>query len=207
MDLVSTFKTEVFRPVVSILIPGATAISTYIYLLFLSFPNEVSGLANHATFSTVVFIIVTISCGMVLEDLGALIESFYGWVLARKNLDYDAEWNQYLLCHFDPKPIGISYYSSILVRVKFELSFSIAIMFSLIGIMIINQTCKDVAIFNDIYWKLIFIGAVVASYLLFEAYRGVVLLGDLRHQFLTNPVNIVTDDLTKQNSRKMLNEA
>jgi hypothetical protein len=70
----SAFTSEVFRPLATLLIPGAIAVSTWLIAMmwhFVSLRQLASD--NHAETSLVVFLAMTFA-GLVLEDVGSHFE-------------------------------------------------------------------------------------------------------------------------------------
>jgi hypothetical protein len=182
MDISNTFKTEVFRPIVITLIPGAFSIAPYICIVCIKYPHIIVHIKENLAGSAITYVFIAIAAGMVLENLGSRIEVWFGWLVARKDKQYNDEWDQYLRTNFAAPPIGLDYISSIVMRMKFELSFSISLIIFVIGISILNK-------FQSSYWSTEFIVitvtiSVIALYLLFEAFSSVKLLGSLRRNLL-----------------------
>ena len=76
MDLIAGLKSELFRPLVTLFLPGAVAVGPYILLIRLRFQDSCDAFwkENPVVFMWVVLISV-LAAGLVLEDLGARIES------------------------------------------------------------------------------------------------------------------------------------
>jgi hypothetical protein len=130
----SAFTSEVFRPIVTLLIPGAIGISTWFIALLWSFP-ELKGLVskNHAE-AGLVMLLAMIFAGLVLEDFGARWE---------KQLDNKAneltdqlhrrQWYEYLRTAFRADPTGRGYLRSLVLRLKFELGTAFAMLSAALG--------------------------------------------------------------------------
>ena len=84
MDLSSTFKTEVYRPVVTILIPGGFALLPFEFIAMHHFPLLGELVVKHAAISSILAILAAIAIGFLLENFGALIESKI-WDRLQKN--------------------------------------------------------------------------------------------------------------------------
>ena len=75
MDLSSTFKTEVYRPVVTILIPGGFALLPFGFIAMHHIAVLGELVVKHAAISSILAILAAIAIGFLLENFGALIES------------------------------------------------------------------------------------------------------------------------------------
>jgi hypothetical protein len=182
MDISNAFKTEVFRPIVITLIPGAFSLAPYICFLCLKYPYVADVIKENLAGSTIVYVFASIAAGMVFENIGSRIETWFGLIVAKNDENYNDDWMAYLRTNFEKPPIGLAYISSIVMRMKFELSFSISLTIVVIGISILNTLRSN-------YWTTEFLvttGAIFAIgiYLMIEAYSSVKLLGDLRRNLL-----------------------
>jgi hypothetical protein len=74
-EIFSAFGSEVFRPLATIVIPGAMAISTWFVMLLQRF-TTVRNLAeaNH-TETALLLALASIAAGLLVEDIGSRIES------------------------------------------------------------------------------------------------------------------------------------
>jgi len=145
----SAFTSEVFRPLVTLFIPGAIAISTWFVGLLWHF-HEMRTLAynNHAEVGLVLGLAVTFA-GLVLEDMGARVED---WLDKRKNkLDgtHRDNWYAYLRTAFKADPIGRRYLRTLVLRLKFELGIAFAMLSAGVGLLWLwsmGLSCKVVVI-------------------------------------------------------------
>ncbi|MGB6479976.1 MAG: hypothetical protein WBF15_12850 [Candidatus Sulfotelmatobacter sp.] len=145
----SAFTSDVFRPLVTLLIPGAIAISTWFVGLLWQFPDLRSLVySNHAETGLVLVLAMTFA-GLVLEDLGARVES---WLDSRKEKQDGkqiANWYAYLRTAFGADPIGRRYIRALVLRLKFELGIAFAMLSSGIGILwlwYVGLSCKAVLV-------------------------------------------------------------
>jgi len=93
----SAFTNDVFRPLATLLIPGAIGVSTWFIALIWQFPamNDLVK-RNHAD-SGFVLLLATIFAGMVLEDFGARWEvRLDRWADARTDNEHTKNWRRYL---------------------------------------------------------------------------------------------------------------
>ena len=71
MDITNTFKSEIFKPLVSIVIPGAIAVAPYILLLNFHFPAIETFREKYQAAYYVVTAISVIGAGFLLGDIGS----------------------------------------------------------------------------------------------------------------------------------------
>jgi hypothetical protein len=124
----SAFTSEVFRPLVTLLIPGALAISTWFVGLLWHF-HDLRNLVynNHAETGLVLVAAMTFA-GLVLEDMGARVET---WCDSRKEQQdgkHRDNWYAYLRTAFEADPIGRRYVRTLVLRLKFELGIAFAML-------------------------------------------------------------------------------
>jgi hypothetical protein len=115
----SAFTTDVFRPIATILVPGAIAISTWFIGLVWHF-GAIRDLTSSHTETSLVLLLATILGGMVVEDLGSTYEGQLDDI-AKNASDgkHEEEWNQYLRLVFKDSPVGRRYLGTLVLRLKF----------------------------------------------------------------------------------------
>jgi hypothetical protein len=173
-ELFAGFATDVFRPVVTLLIPGFWALTPWIIGLFLHYQIDWKFACDHREASGLVFVVAATAVGMVLENLGARLEEcFYN----RQKNDR-CNWYAYLTLAPEREPIGLRYIRTLVLRMKFELSMGIAGLIVLLGIVF----------YIPISWhlKLLFsvITLALTIYLLYEGWCSVSLLEKTRVEIL-----------------------
>ncbi|SRR6266851_835580 len=129
--------------------------------------------------------LASIAAGLLVEDIGSRIESrFLDKRLGAQPTfsTHSEEWNQYLRLVFKTEPVGQRYLRAILLRFKFELGTSIALLSSSIGLLLTTLSlCKALT------WFVVFIA--IAAYLIFvEARSSHRLLSKIRHEILKGAV-------------------
>lgn len=131
----SAFTSEVFRPLVTLLIPGAIAISTWFAGLLWRF-SDLRALVygNHTETALTLFLAMTFA-GLVLEDLGAHVETEFDWIRDGKDNKYIDDWYAYLRTAFKADPIGRRYVRTLVLRLKFELGVGFGMLSAAIGIL------------------------------------------------------------------------
>jgi hypothetical protein len=178
-ELTATFQSEVFRPVVTLVIPGFYGISTLSIVFWQRVPglhryvNDLPGLA------ATIMLLVVLTCGLVAEEIGARIELHFDNLL-EKTPGYEnhiGEWYDYLRLAFDKEPVGHRYLRTLVLRLKFELGMTVASVPFAIGAFWIEISFA---------WRLgIFASAaILALYLWFEARQGDKALSKLRRELL-----------------------
>jgi hypothetical protein len=178
-ELFSAFGSAVFFQLVSLVLPGLTAMSAWFILMLRSAQvREIIG-RNH-TETAFVLMLVSIFAGTVIDDIGMRIES--RWLdhqrdARTKGLHFE-EWWAYLRKPFETEPSGRRHLRNLVARLKFELGVPVALVLTLPGVWL-NETIR--------YWPAVLTtaGAVcLCVYLLLEAGATHEVLGALRHELL-----------------------
>jgi len=183
-EIFSAFGSEVFRPLATIVIPGAMAISTWFVVLLQRFPT-VRNLAeaNH-TETALLLALASIASGLLVEDIGSRIESRWFDRQLVKQPDFsrhDDEWDQYLRLAFSIEPVGQRYLRTILLRFKFEVATAVALLFSCPGLFWTGLAGP---------WAMLWFSlcVVTALGLLFEASCSHKVLSEIRHEILKGAI-------------------
>ncbi len=131
----SAFTTDVFRPIATILIPGAVAISTWFIGLVWHF-GAIRDLASNHTETSLVLLLAMIFGGMVVEDVGSTYESQLD-DLARNTTQgkHGEEWDRYLRLVFKDSPVGRRYLGTLVLRLKFELGIAFSMLSAALGLL------------------------------------------------------------------------
>lgn len=135
-DIFAAFGSEVFRPLVTLLVPGAVGLAPW-FLGLVQRYADIYGLVsrNHAE-SALLLALVALISGMLLEDLGSRIESTF-FDNARNRVTsgrHNSDWKAYLRVAYKLEPVGARYIRTILLRMKFELGMSSAVILAAGGI-------------------------------------------------------------------------
>jgi hypothetical protein len=121
MNFFSAFQSEVFRPLVTLLIPGALAISSWALALTWKYPALKELINKNHTETAWILVLIIIAVGIVIEDWGARVESAFDSMAAKTHPDHIDNWYGYLRTAFVADPIGRRYTRSLVLRLKFEL--------------------------------------------------------------------------------------
>ena len=130
-ELFAAFGNEVFRPLVTLVIPGGTAIAPYLTYFYLEYPSLRLTISNHGAEAVALAALASIFFGLVIDDLGTHIEG--GWDRSLSPED-ESNWFRYLRFAFRYEPIGHRYLRNLVLRLKFELASYIALLVSLPGL-------------------------------------------------------------------------
>jgi hypothetical protein len=178
-ELFSAFGSAVFFPLVTLVLPGLTAISAWFILMLRSAQvREIVG-KNH-TETAFILMLASIFTGTVIDDIGMRIESH--WLDRQRDartrgLHFE-EWWAYLRKPFEIEPSGRRHLRNLVARLKFELGVPIALMLTLPGVWL-NATTR--------YWPAVLMTACaicLCIYLLLEGAATHEVLGTLRHELL-----------------------
>jgi uncharacterized RDD family membrane protein YckC len=188
MNATGLFKREIFRPFVTLLIPGAVAIIPYILIVMHYQPWLLHLVTKNSGFTLTLLIFLAVAVGLIIEDLGACIESgVLDKFLQKKNSNHMADWDEYLKLTFEKEPIGQQYLDTIVLRMKFELGFCIALLVLWVGLLwfnIIRGFCS---------WDsfLIITGIIIifCGYLLRESYDSARTLSKTRSLLINKKSN------------------
>lgn len=132
----AAFTNEVFRPLATLLIPGAIGVSTWFIAMVWQYSilRELVS-RNHAETGFVLFL-ATVFAGMVLEDFGARYEVLLdGWADHRTANEHSNNWWKYLQTIFKSEPVGRRYARTLVLRLKFELGVAFGMISAGLGVI------------------------------------------------------------------------
>lgn len=179
MDFISAFKSELFRPLATLVVPGGVAISPYVLVAAYYFPGVISFWQDHSSAFVAILVICIVAAGLIVEDLGAFIErDFWDSKLAKANEDHSDHWEQYLKLRLNDEIVGQRYLRTILTRMKFELAMVPAFFFFWCGLLWLNRLYD--------LWRLsrfaLLSGVILilTVYLLLESYRSASVMSTTR---------------------------
>lgn len=128
------------RVLIQLIIPGMVSIFPYFVIYLYHFPSDKEFLFKNPTIIITTITILSLIVGIIFENIGGMIEvKCYDKKNASKFADYNETWEKFLTLNYDGKePIGHRYVRNILIRMKFELSFGIALVPLAIGLIILD---------------------------------------------------------------------
>jgi hypothetical protein len=176
-DFFAAFGSEVFRPLVTLLIPGSLAVLPYILYLIDRYRSIAAFVEHNPITSVCTLIAAALFIGMILEDLGTHIED--GWD-SRLGEPHYSDWVKYLRLAFKTEPVGHRYLRNLVLRLKFELSAYISLLIAIPGIFAVADSILGF-VRTTVTCTMI---SLLASWLRHEAYCTHVVLSHLRSQLL-----------------------
>ena len=177
--MMELFRREIFRPVMTLLVPGATALAPYILILLASYPPLSAFLDKSPTSVLVVALLCGVAMGLVIEDIGSCIEKGWDRLLEKKTGKHKSDWEAYLTLTLDNDSIAMEYMSDILLSMKFELGFSLALLIAWPGLCWYNWLFD---VFSGVAFAIVSVLLIfpLAVYLLWESFSSAKLLGRTR---------------------------
>lgn len=173
-EIFAAFSAEVFRPLVTLLMPGFWSLVPGLVSFFFKNQNAWLFVNCHKTASSLCFLATATAAGMILENLGGEIENrFFSLYPASAGDD----WYGYLALALVPEPIAYSYIRNYVQRLKFEAGMCVACAPALVG-----SCCLPLSWLT----KLTFLASLVglAYYLFFQVHSSVRELINVRRQLL-----------------------
>ena len=148
-DIFGAFGSEVFRPLVTLLFPGALALLPWAALLLCEWEQiRKFADANHAETATA-FALASLFVGLLLEEAGSWLEVRIDGKLnatpKRRASHYEHfselggedEWYEYLRLAFTTEPVGHRYLRTLVQRLKFELHTTAATPVVIVGAVLL----------------------------------------------------------------------
>jgi len=136
MNFFSAFQSEVFRPLVTLIIPGAIALSSWLVGLFWHYPKLLALVSQNHSETGWILVLTTICAGTVLEEFGTHLESTFDERADKKtNGQHMANWYAYLRSAFLSDPIGRRYVRSVVLRLKFQFGVFFGSISAALGIL------------------------------------------------------------------------
>jgi hypothetical protein len=193
MNFASFLNREIVRPVATLIAPGTALLAPY-FLALLHHHASLRDVAVRDTGAVVaVVLIAALAVGLVLEDLGSQIEAkLWDPALEEFNREHGRVWWQYLALTYetDKEPLGQHYVRTILLRMKFEFSFGLAMFLGLPGAVWLGVAS------NKVSWHVPLIGCGVmfclGIYLIKESLDSAGVLSDARQTLVDGPDAVVS---------------
>jgi hypothetical protein len=193
-DVLSAFGSEIFRPLVTLLLPGALSLSTWTIVAITKNATVGQLVQKSRSESIALLVVLTLFMGLVCEELGSHLEEIFDRIRTRRNGTHKANWHRYLRLAFRVEPVGQHYLRTILLRLKFELGCLFGLIPAMIGIWF-----TDISPWARSWW---FVGGLfLAAFFLYEAWASHELLGEIRVDILKGiseiPGDVPTDEHTQ----------
>ncbi|MBZ5554765.1 MAG: hypothetical protein LAO21_18765 [Acidobacteriia bacterium] len=183
MDPLSAFRTEVLRPIVTIVVPGSIATAPFVLLARYYFPQTYTLWEQHPSAFVTILTVCVLAVGFILEDLGGHIEKdLWDHRIKKKYQRHDEDWYKYLQLRLQDEIIGQRYIQDIKTRMKFELSMVPALLIFLIGLIWTNAEYKLWSTCGSIVSSIIIL--IIAAYLAYESFLSAEILSKTRKLIL-----------------------
>lgn len=128
MDYEQTLKSEVFRPAVTILVPGLVALTPFVLVVFHFYPATQAFAKETSGIATFVALLAALALGLLAQELGTWIEEKYVKSAVKKeDPQADENWNQYLRYTLPENLVAVSYITNLVLHLKFELNMAAAL--------------------------------------------------------------------------------
>lgn len=182
MDMVKTLQSEIFRPFVILVIPGAIAVAPYLFLLIHFFPSIVIFFSERTSLAWMVGSGAIIAAGLIIEDVGSEIEARLLDRFQENRQQHEDDWFAYLCIAFVSEPVGHRYLRTIVLKLKYELHMAIGFLLFMLGLWWVNYCESFLTCSSLLGISLVLL--LVCSYLLWESYSSARVLGRVRHKIL-----------------------
>lgn len=134
MDLTAPLKTEVIRPLVTLVVPGAIAIGPFVLLLGDYVQSVAKFWTEHPSASSALIILAVLAAGFIIEDIGTLVETGWDARLRKSDPQNDEIWRKYLQLELKDELIGQRYLRTRVTVLKFELAMASALVVFWVGL-------------------------------------------------------------------------
>jgi hypothetical protein len=176
MDFSSAFKSELFRPLVTLFIPGGVAAAPFFLLVGHYAPATVVFWDDHPSTTVAVVVGCIVAAGLVLENFGSRLEELCDRQL-NKNDDHGATWNAYLGLTLKDEIVGQRYLRTLLLRMKFELAMVPALICGVAGLLWLDRVKPFWPFYRGWLW---FGGIAMVGYFAWESYASAKVMGATR---------------------------
>ena len=170
MDLTAPFKTEVLRPITTLIVPGTIAVGPFVLILEDYVAPVARFMAEHASAFAVLLVISVLAAGFIIDDLGAAIESrIWDPLLEKRDPSHTRNWHAYLKLQINDELVGQRYLRTKVTQLKFELAMAPALMIFWIGLAWLQ-------VIHGLWSRLGFVVVTLlilagAGYLLWESFK------------------------------------
>lgn len=168
-ELLAGFAVDIFRPVVTLVVPGFWALTPWLVAMFLYYRPSWSFANAHPDGSGIAIVLAATTAGLIFEDLGVQLESFF---FKRFGYTYKS-WYAYLKLAQRTEAIGVRYIRTLVLRLKFEQGMAVSGPFAFSGVLLMPvSACMK--------FSLAVLVIVVTLYLAYEVRCSVRLLEETR---------------------------
>ena len=185
--MLKELKLDIDRIVLQLFIPGFFALLPYSIIFFRKFPDVNNYLSKSDGLTSALIILLAITTGLILEDFGSLIEKEVWDKMNRSKFpNMDLEWNNYLMLELPKESdlVAQRYLRTILIRMKFELSFSISLFIMIIGLTFLYHEIHYVDSFCTFICVSVIFPFLLGLYVLYESKTSSKLMIETRSKIL-----------------------
>jgi hypothetical protein len=176
-DALSAFGSEIFRPLVTLLLPGAVSVSTWLIAGVMRNDVVAKFVQVARSESIAALVLLMLFMGLLCEEVGSHLEERFDRRRNRRDGKHKDIWHRYLRVAFRIEPVGQHYLRTVLLRLKFELGCLFGIIPALVGLWF-----TPIALYAHLAWTAG--GLVLIGFFLNEAWASHELLGEIREQLL-----------------------
>lgn len=173
-EILAAFAAEIFRPVVTLLIPGFWSLAPWLVTIFLRHHVVWQFVLDYRIPSSLVFLVAATAVGMILENLGGELENIF---FRKHGKRAHENWHNYLALALEPQPIAFSYIRSYVLRMKFEGGMCAGGVSAVVGIATLRIDC-------GLKISFLAMALLLTVYLWFQVRSSVSELVDVRQELL-----------------------
>lgn len=191
MEPLKDLKFDVNRIILELFVPGIFSVLPF----FILFINKVSSVnkyfSNSDGMATLALFILSITVGLILEDIGSNIEVYIlDCINLKKFPNHKIEWDRYLELNIakNSNLIAQRYLRTILLRMKFELSFGVSLLIMSRGLFLLqNETnfCDK----NNFFFSCLILPVGLSIFMFWESWSSSVLLINTRRKIINAKVD------------------
>jgi hypothetical protein len=195
MDYASVLKKEIFRPAVTLLIPGIVAAFPFCFITVHYFPDLWHFVIYYSNLAAVLSFLISVAFGLIAQEFGAQFEAKVIDVrLNQKNPEHLENWYRYLRCTFPVEPVGQGYIGNLVLLLKFELNLASALAVCWLGLLWLSVVKTTFS--GDVFAWTTAAFFVAIVYLLYESFCTAENLARVRKELLKDVESPPLDKMT-----------
>ncbi len=141
METIKGLKLDVNRIILELFIPGIFSVLPLFFLFINKFPAAREYFSQSEGMASLTLVILSLTAGLILEDLGSLFEAhILDSINLKKYPNHFKEWEEYLELNIpkESELVAQRYLRTILLRMKFEMSFAFSLIIMIVGLTILQ---------------------------------------------------------------------
>jgi hypothetical protein len=191
MEPLKDLKLDVNRIILELFVPGIFSVFPFFILFINKVPSVNKYFSNSDGMATIALFILSITVGLILEDIGSNIEVYIlDCINLKKFPNHKIEWERYLELNIakNSNLIAQRYLRTILLRMKFELSFGVSLLIMSRGLFLLQNETNFFDKNTFIYSCLIF-PLALSIFMFWESWSSSVLLINTRRKIINAKVD------------------